>query len=138
MAGAGVQDDASAFAAFCHSLPENVRSIVAGADQLIRSLNPLVVRILWTHQRTVGYGVGPKKMTEHYSYLDIYDQHVNMGFNHGVALPDPEGLLKGSGARFRSLRLNSASDLDQPGLRQLLLDAAEERQQAVASGRTPN
>jgi len=134
VAGTGIKDDGSAFAAFCNSLSENARAIVVEADRLIRSLNPAVVQILWAHQRTIGYGIGPKKMTEHYCYLDVYDQHVNLGFNHGVALADPKHLLKDSGARFRSLRLNSAADLDHPGLRALLLEAAEERQRAVTSG----
>jgi len=131
VAGTGIQDDRSALAAFCNSLSETSRSIVVEADRLIRSLNPAVLQILWGHQRTIGYGIGPKKMSEHYCYLDVYDQHVNLEFNHGVALPDPEHLLKGSGARFRSLRLDSAADLDHPGLRTLLLAAAEERQKAV-------
>jgi Domain of unknown function (DU1801) len=134
VASAGVQDDQAAFVAFCESLPENVRSIVVAADRLIRSVNPQVVQILWPHQRTVGYGIGPKKMTAHYCYLAVYhDKHVNLGFNHGVELADPDGLLGGSGARFRNLRLSSHGDLDQPGVQQLLRDAADERRHATRS-----
>jgi hypothetical protein len=134
VAGAGVQDDQAAFAAFSEALPENVRSIVVAADRLIRSVDPQVVQVLWAHQGTVGYGIGPKKLTEHYCYLAVYyDKHVNLGFNHGVELADPQGLLQGSGARFRSLRLSAPGDLDQPGLEQLLRDAAEERRHATSS-----
>ena len=49
------------------------------------------MQVLWAHQRTIGYGVGPKKLSEHYAYFDVYDPHVNLGFNRGAALPDPHG-----------------------------------------------
>ena len=38
--------------------------LVRAADELIRRTDPDAVRIVWPHQRTVGYGVGPKKMSE--------------------------------------------------------------------------
>jgi hypothetical protein len=56
---------------------------------------PDVVRVVWPHQRTVGYGVGPKKMTEHYAYLAVHPRHVNLGCNHGAHLDDG-GLLEGA------------------------------------------
>ena len=42
---------------------------MSAADELIRRVDPEVVRVVWPHQRTAGYGVGPRKMSEHYAYL---------------------------------------------------------------------
>jgi hypothetical protein len=131
----GVVDDPTAFATFLASLSETVRVLVATADEVIRREDPRVVQVLWPHQRTIGYGIGPKKLSEHYAYLDIYDRHVNLGFNHGAALPDPEGLLEGTGMRFRKTTLRQPEDAHGPGLRAPLRAARAERVDAVAQAK---
>ncbi len=38
-------------------------------------------------------------------------------------LPDPNGLLRGSGKQVRNIRLESAKDLDKPAVRDLIMEA---------------
>jgi hypothetical protein len=45
---------------------------------------------------------------------------VNLGFNFGSLLPDPDGLLCGNGKWIRHVRIAQAADLDAPGVRELL------------------
>jgi hypothetical protein len=42
---------------------------------------------------------------------------------NGPRLPDPGGLLRGSGKRVRNIRLESAKDLDKPAVRSLIKEA---------------
>lgn len=49
---------------------------------------------------------------------------VNLGFARGVDLPDPEGLLIGTGKRARHMRLSTPADVEQPALRALIEAAA--------------
>ena len=51
---------------------------------------------------------------------------VNLGFNFGAALPDPEGLLRGEGKVIRHIRIARASDLEVPGVRELIRAAMAE------------
>ena len=37
-----------------------VAGLVRATDELIRRTDPDVVAVYWPHQRTAGYGVGPK------------------------------------------------------------------------------
>lgn len=127
----GAVDDPAVFEQLMGTLPPATAAIVRAADDLIRELDPGVVQVVWPQRHTIGYGVGPKKRSEHYAYLDIYDEHVNFGFNHGAALPDPRGLLEGSGARFRKPRMTSAADLAHDGVAQLLTAARDERASAA-------
>ena len=60
---------------------------------LILSVMPDVVEVPWPRQRVIGYVVGPKKMSEHFCYIATHRDQVNLGFNYGAELPDPEGLL---------------------------------------------
>src|SRR5258708_6211634 len=41
----------------------------------------------------------------------------------GPALPDPHGLLRGSGTRVRNVKLESPRDLDKPAVRALIKEA---------------
>jgi len=63
--------------------------------------------------------------------IALYPRWVSLFFLDGVDLPDPEGLLKGSGSRVRHVVLGSANDLDQPAHR-ALMDAA------IAQARVPH
>ena len=45
---------------------------------------------------------------------------VNLGFPRGAGLPDPSGLLSGTGKHARHIRLSEPSDVDNPALHTLL------------------
>ena len=90
------------------------------ARALIREVLPGVVEVPWPKQNVIGYGVGPWKMSEHFCYLAVYPNHVNLGFNYGAELPDPDGLLEGPGKLLRHVKLRREEDLDDPALRRLL------------------
>lgn len=40
-----------------------------------------------------------------FAYVGRFKAHVNVGFFHGVDLPDPAGLLEGTGKRMRHVKL---------------------------------
>src|ERR1700721_116530 len=48
---------------------------------------------------------------------------VGLSFYYGASLPDPHGLLLGSGSQNRFIRLESAATLVQPGVEELLAAA---------------
>ena len=55
-------------------------------------------------------------------------QHVTLGIGHGADLPDPGGLMEGTGRVHRHVKLRRPEDVDRPGLRELLAAAmAQER-----------
>ena len=111
-------------------LTPEVAALVVAADEVIRSTDPAVVRVVWPHQKTVGYGVGPKKMSEHYAYLAVHPKHVNLGCNYGARLDDG-GLLEGTGQNMRKTTVRTVDDLRDPRLVPLLRTAREERLQAL-------
>ncbi len=80
------------------------RDLATQTRALIRDVMPGVVEVPWPRQRVIGYGVGPKKMSEHFCYVAVHSDHVNLGFNYGAELPDPEGLLAGPGKLMRHAR----------------------------------
>src|SRR5262249_28761746 len=51
------------------------------------------------------------RWTDGFCHIVVYRNHVNLGFNKGAQLPDPNGLLEGTGKMIRHLRITSADDL---------------------------
>jgi hypothetical protein len=107
------------------------RATAEALRSLVRRLHPEVVEVVWPHQGTVGWGIGPKKMSEHYAYLALHPKHVNLGFYRGASLPDPAGLLGGPGKAMRHIRLDSADDVRRQEVEELLIAARAEREAAL-------
>ena len=119
-------DEPNGWADLLDQLSPEVAALVTAADELIRRVDPTAVRVVWPHQKTVGYGVGPKKMSEHYAYLAVHPRHVNLGCNYGAHLDDG-GLLEGTGQNMRKLTVRTVDALDDPRLVPLLRAARQER-----------
>lgn len=107
------------------------RAVAEAIRSLVRRLDPNVVEVVWPHQGTVGWGVGPKKMTEHYAYLAVHPTRVNLGFYRGASLPDPAGLLAGTGKAMRHIKIIGPGDLEGPEIEALLKAARAEREAAL-------
>jgi hypothetical protein len=60
---------------------------------------------------------------------------VGLCFIHGARLPDPAGILQGSGNQTRFIRLQSASDLARPEVEALLAAAIKQARTPLARDR---
>jgi hypothetical protein len=105
----------------------HVCDLATRARSLIFDVYPEVVEVPWPRQNVAGYGIGPKKMSEHFCYIALHKDHVNLGFNQGAELPDPEGLLEGPGKLLRHTKITGSEDLQDPALRRLLEAARAHR-----------
>ena len=100
--------------------------------QLIEKAHPHAVEVVWPRQNIASYGLGPKKMTEHHSYIAPQSKHVNLGFYRGASLADPEGLMEGTGKALRHVKVRSTKEAERPALRRLLEAAVAERRAGLA------
>ncbi len=123
-------EDSDGWGDLLAGLTPEVAVLAAAVDELVRRTDPDVVRVVWPHQKTVGYGVGPKKMSEHYAYVAAYPRHINLGCNYGARLDDG-GLLEGTGQNMRKMTVRTVDALDDPRLVPTLRAARQERLQAL-------
>jgi hypothetical protein len=108
-----------------------VQEIAEALRQLIIDVYPDVVEVPWPKQGIIGYGVGPKKMSEHFCYIGAHSNHVNLGFYFGAELVDPEGLMEGTGKKLRHIKVRTVEDVGRSALRQLIQVSLNERKQAL-------
>ena len=55
-----------------------------------------------------------------FGYVNAFRAHVNVGFFRGAELPDPEGLLEGSGKFMRHVKLRPEREVDSVALSSLI------------------
>lgn len=67
----------------------------------------------------IGYG-STERFSDGICHIAVYSQHVNLGFNQGAFLADPQGALHGSGKRIRHLTIKTQDDLAWPEIRHFL------------------
>lgn len=65
------------------------------------------------------------KLSDAYCHIPIYTNHLNLGFNKGRILPDPDGLLQGTGKLIRHIPIHSVEDLQNESVSQLIKAAIE-------------
>jgi hypothetical protein len=55
-----------------------------------------------------------------FGYVNVFTSHVNVGFFHGAALPDPARLLQGTGKFMRHVKLKPGTSLNAAALSKLI------------------
>jgi hypothetical protein len=106
-----------AVAAWFRGDNEGLRAIAGSWFGRIRALGPDVRELLHDHCPTACVGDAA------FAYVGAYARHVSIGFFHGVDLPDPKGLLEGSGKRMRHVKLRWGDTLDEMAVAALIAAA---------------
>jgi hypothetical protein len=69
-----------------------------------------------------------------FGYVSVFATHVNVGFFHGAALPDPAHLLQGSGKFMRHVKLRPGTPTDAAALTRLINVAYSDIKMRVENG----
>ena len=106
---------------------ESLRPIATALRGIILEVDPNVCEVVRLGDRAATYGVGPRKMKDGYTYILPHKSWVNLGFYQGVDLMDSEGLLEGTGAKMRHVKIRSLDEARRPAVRALIQGAFKRR-----------
>ena len=108
--------------------PAEVQALANNARRLLLKLLPGAGESADPSMALLSYAYGPgyRGMV---CTLILSKTGVKIGFVRGVELTDPVGLLEGSGKIHKYVQLHTASDLNRPGLKQLIKAARAAWQQ---------
>jgi hypothetical protein len=112
----------------------NVAAIMQLMREIIHQVHSQPTEVIRLGERTIAFGIGPKKMSEAYAYLQPHGDYLNLGFYHGTAIDDPDNLLQGTGKALRHVKLYTPEDAANPAIKQLIQSSLLQRR--VALGRT--
>ncbi|HUA66774.1 MAG TPA: DUF1801 domain-containing protein [Alphaproteobacteria bacterium] len=108
-----------------------LRPVCKSLRHQIGLLDKHYVEIVWPAFKIASFGIGPKKMTEHYVYISVQSSYINLGFYHGASLADPSGLLEGAGKKLRHIKIRDGSAARNPAVKALLRRAIANRKRQV-------
>jgi hypothetical protein len=119
MIDGGHEMNQSALEEFLASYSPEVRDLALQTRQLVLEIIPGAEEMVDPPSRIIAYGFG-RKYADLICAIAPYSAHVNLIFSKGTELPDPQGLLSGTGKRARHVRITSAEALKHPGVRNLI------------------
>lgn len=97
-----------------------LRPLVQAARRRILALVPGA-----TERLRPGWGLIGYDAPRYFAFVVPASDHVRIGFERGVLLEDPAGLLRGAGRQVRHVELRRPADLRSPALAALVRQAAE-------------
>jgi hypothetical protein len=104
------------------SYPEEVQLMTENARELIKSVLPGINEEADFPAKMLayGFGAGYKHMI---CTIILSKKGIKIGFYKGTELPDPKGLLEGTGKVHRYVQVLSVSDVNTAGIKNLLKEA---------------
>jgi hypothetical protein len=107
---------------FTLQVAELTRQLLAKAKARI----PGATIMVYDNYNALAIGFGPSdKASQAVLSLAVMPRWVTLCFLYGVGLPDPHGLLNGSGSRVRHVRLHTSEAFDDPRVQELIAAALE-------------
>jgi hypothetical protein len=120
--------DSVAFKHLLTTMTDEHAAISSVLHDLILSIYPKAHEAVWPKQNIASYGIGPKKMSEHFVYIASYRTHVNLGFYQGTDMDDPDDCLEGTGAGLRHIKIKTLGQAKSPKLETYITAALKLRQ----------
>jgi len=74
----------------------------------------------------IGFSFTGKPLKDGFCHIVAYKSHVNLGFNRGAVLRDPNRVLTGTGESIRHITIRHQNELDRPYIRRYLQEAIEQ------------
>jgi len=115
MTGAGVPttSDASRLGDYLAEHSEHVQLLAHDAMSFVEATLGGATRMVYVNFNATVLSYSPDGKSRH-SICSVvaYSKWVNLCFFVGPHLPDPDGLLQGSGSTVRSVRIKDSADLD--------------------------
>jgi hypothetical protein len=112
---------------FISKFAPEIGALIRAARKKMRRRLPGTIELVYDNYNFFVIGFGPtEKPSAAIFSIAAQAKGVNLCFLQGAGLPDPAGILRGSGNVVRNIRLESAATLDRPEV-QALIQAAVDR-----------
>jgi hypothetical protein len=95
-------------------------------DLVLEEAPDAIESIVKGYAVTIGFSFTCKPLKDGFCHVVTYPDHVNLGFNRGALLPDPNRVLEGTGKLIRHVTMRDQTELERPFVRRYLQAAIEQ------------
>ena len=99
---------------------EVIQTLALAARELILKEAPEASEFVYEVYTIADHFTFTERPSDAFIFTTTHAKWVNLGFNFGALLPDPNGLLRGEGKLIRHVRVAQVTDLDAPAVRELV------------------
>ena len=118
-------------AGFMAKYSPEIAALAEAARNQMCKLYPMALELVYDNYNALAIGYSPTERTSDAIFsIALFPRWVSLFFLHAKGLPDPCGLMKGSGTVAKHIVLPSPALLHEPAVRDL-------RNEAVARAKTP-
>ena len=89
---------------FLSGFPVEIRDIAERLRSVVLEAVPEAIERVRTGWRLIGYDVPVGRRTRYFGFVAPEAQHVHLGFEYGILMEDPDGLLQGAHLDLRKVR----------------------------------
>jgi hypothetical protein len=108
------------------SYDQHVARLALAAREVVLEEAPAAIESIFKgYAVVIGFSFTGKPLKDGFCHVVTYSTHVNLGFNRGASLPDPNRALAGTGKAIRHLTIRSEDELHRPLVRRFLQAAIE-------------
>ena len=103
-----------------------IAKLTRSCRSVVRKRYPSAIELVYDNYNALAIGYSPTEKTSEVVFsLAVYARGLNLYFMYGRSLPDPNGLLQGSGTQGAFIRLESVATLDDPKVIDLIQRAVK-------------
>ena len=109
---------------FLAPFPDDIQSIALALRARVLGCMPDAHEVVWDATNAVSLVYTPSDdWQDGVAHIATYATRVNLGLNDGASLPDPLGILAGTGTRIRHVSFRSVDDVGAEWIDGYLADA---------------
>lgn len=123
---------------FLSAYDDRIVALALTVRRFVLTETPRATETIYDAYNAVAMGYSfTGRLKESFCHVAVYSKHVNLGFNRGVDLDDPRGILQGAGKQIRHVTIREASDLKNSYLTRLLRVAVRNARELGRSNKIP-
>ena len=110
---------------FLAAFPPEIQALANELRSLVKATLPNVVEAVYPGWKLIGYRVKEADKSHYMGFVAPLPDRVVLGFEYGVLLSDPHGLLEGDGKQVRQVVIKRRIDIQPKALAALIAEAAQ-------------
>ena len=89
---------------FLSTYAPDIREVAERLRGVVREAVPEAIERVRTGWRLIGYDVPVGRRTRYFAFVAPEPEHVHLGFEYGIWMADPDGILRGAHLDLRKVR----------------------------------
>jgi len=108
---------------FLAPYPTEIQDLAAELRRIIGETISSLQEKVYPGWQLIGYRQGIGRKSRYFAFLAPFSDHIQLGFEWGILMVDPQKLLSGNGKQVRQMAFKTAEELNEQVIKTYLREA---------------